>query len=82
MRRLRSAESILFFTVGEQMSALWQDLPGQLRGMHSATSKDLVVPICSELRDGDVVMVKGSLGTKMKTIVDGVLALGQAERST
>ena len=72
----------LVFTVGEHMTALWNDLPKGIRGEHRTTSKDIVASICSELRDGDIVMIKGSLGTKMKTIVDGVLALGQAERST
>jgi len=82
LKPIEESKVDLVFAVGEHMAALWDELPETVRGQHSKTSKDLVEQICTELRDGDIVMVKGSLGTKMKTIVDGVLALGQAERPT
>jgi hypothetical protein len=33
--------------------------------------------VVEALRAGDVVAVKGSLGSKMKVIVDAILALGE-----
>lgn len=70
------------FLCGPHMKALWQKLaPGQ-RGAHRPDSGALAGEFAAALRAGDVVAVKGSLGTKMKIIVDAILAAsdGEAER--
>ena len=53
-------------------------LPNQIRGRHSETSVELANTILNELRAGDVVLVKGSLGTKMSSIVDAIQSLAEA----
>ena len=63
------SEIDLVFTVGEQMSHLRDALPGAMRAGHGARSEDLVIPVAAALRGGDVVMVKGSLGTRMAAII-------------
>lgn len=62
------------FVCGPHMQALWERLaPGQ-RGGQSADSASLAGPVVAALRAGDVIAVKGSLGSKMKIVVDAILA--------
>ena len=66
------------FTVGNLMQELSAALPNQIRGRHSETSVELANTILNELRAGDVVLVKGSLGTKMSSIVDAIHSMAEA----
>ena len=63
----------LVFTVGREMEHLDRALPAQRRGGHAATSGELVPALAAALRPGDVVMVKGSLGSRMAEIVKPLL---------
>ena len=63
------SEIDLVFTAGEQMSHLRDALPRAMRAGHGARSEDLAIPVAAALRGGDVVMVKGSLGSRMATII-------------
>jgi UDP-N-acetylmuramoyl-tripeptide--D-alanyl-D-alanine ligase len=67
----------LVFTAGPAMAALHRALPAGLRAAHAADSARLAQRVVEALRAGDVVAVKGSLGSKMKVIVDAILALGE-----
>ena len=70
------------FLCGPHMAALWRRLaPGQ-RGVHRPDSRSLAGEVAAALRAGDVIAVKGSLGSKMKVVVDAILAAsgGEAER--
>ncbi len=59
----------LVFTVGPNM-AHWRDaIAGAMRGGHAERSDDIVSPVVAAVAAGDVVMVKGSLGTRMAPIV-------------
>jgi UDP-N-acetylmuramoyl-tripeptide--D-alanyl-D-alanine ligase len=57
------------FTVGPLMRALWDRLPAALRGASTETAAGLVPGLITALRAGDVLTVKGSLGTRMADIV-------------
>jgi UDP-N-acetylmuramoyl-tripeptide--D-alanyl-D-alanine ligase len=64
------------FTVGADMRRLHDALPPAMRAAHAPTSKEMVPVVESALRPGDVVMVKGSLGSRMGEIVKALLAHG------
>jgi len=66
------------FLVGPLMQALHDTLPQAMRGVHRMASADMVAPLLDDLRDGDVVLVKGSLGTNMAPIVAALRGLGAA----
>jgi UDP-N-acetylmuramoyl-tripeptide--D-alanyl-D-alanine ligase len=58
------------------MRNLHDALPARLRGAHEENSSKLIPHLAGALRAGDVVTVKGSLGSKMKPIVEAIVALG------
>ena len=66
------------YCAGTHMAALWRALPADMRGHHAETSEDLLDAAVNAVRAGDVVMVKGSLGSRMQPIVDALLQLGPA----
>ncbi|MCW5747940.1 MAG: UDP-N-acetylmuramoylalanyl-D-glutamyl-2, 6-diaminopimelate--D-alanyl-D-alanine ligase, partial [Alphaproteobacteria bacterium] len=68
----------LVFTAGTGMSALHRALPPRLRAAHAPDSSRLAQRVVEALQAGDVVAVKGSLGSKMKVIVEAIVALGEA----
>jgi UDP-N-acetylmuramoyl-tripeptide--D-alanyl-D-alanine ligase len=59
----------LTFCCGPLMRNLWEALPSSRRGGYADTSAQLESQVTSAIRAGDTVMVKGSLGSKMKLIV-------------
>jgi len=68
----------LVFTCGTNMARLHATLPAAQRGVH-APSSDLLLPgVRAAVRNGDVVVVKGSLGSRMGRIVDALLQDGKA----
>jgi UDP-N-acetylmuramoyl-tripeptide--D-alanyl-D-alanine ligase len=67
------------FAVGPLMAHLFEALPADRRGRHTATSADMVPALVGALRPGDVVLVKGSLGTRMAPVVEAIKALGRAD---
>lgn len=75
---LLHAKVDLLFCCGPQMDALYQQLPADWRGAHAADSKGLVAPLVAALKPGDVVLVKGSLGSKMAYIVEALQQLNVA----
>ncbi len=66
---LLAAEVDIVFCCGPLMAHLHASLPALLRGAHVATSDELAPIVADAVRAGDVVTVKGSLGTRMAPIV-------------
>ncbi len=62
----------LLFASGPFMKALHEAVPEFRRGTYAADPKDLVAPLLDEVRAGDVVMVKGSLGSRMGPVVEAL----------
>ncbi|MEM8703529.1 MAG: UDP-N-acetylmuramoylalanyl-D-glutamyl-2,6-diaminopimelate--D-alanyl-D-alanine ligase [Pseudomonadota bacterium] len=60
------------YCAGPHMHALWQRLPQHLRSHYSEDAKDLEDVILRDVRPGDVVMIKGSLGTRMGPLVEAL----------
>jgi UDP-N-acetylmuramoyl-tripeptide--D-alanyl-D-alanine ligase len=62
----------LLFTSGPLMSRLSYAAPDEMRGAHRATPLELEEAVLSAVRPGDVVMVKGSNGSRMSRIVSAL----------
>lgn len=69
-----AAKVDLVFACGPHMKRLHDSLAPSLRGGWAASSAELVDVVSAAVRAGDVVMVKGSLGTRMAPIVDALKA--------
>ena len=59
----------LVFCCGPLMRALWEALPASRRGGYAEDAAALEAQVVPAIRAGDVVMVKGSLGSRMGPIV-------------
>lgn len=64
------------YTAGTHMARLWDALPATMQGDHAADSETLVSRVVAAVRPGDVVMVKGSAGTRTGLIVKALLGMG------
>jgi UDP-N-acetylmuramoyl-tripeptide--D-alanyl-D-alanine ligase len=62
----------LVFASGPLMRALWDALPASGRGGYAENSGALAPKLLAALRVGDVVLVKGSFGSRMSVIVDAL----------
>ncbi len=68
----------LVFCAGPRMKALWDALPEAQRGGHADSAAALTPLVQAALRSGDVVLVKGSNGSKMFTLVESLKTLAKA----
>jgi UDP-N-acetylmuramoyl-tripeptide--D-alanyl-D-alanine ligase len=64
----------IVYACGAGMAHLWEALPATRRGAYAETSQDLEEAVLRDVRGGDVVMVKGSLGSRMMPLVDAIKA--------
>ncbi|HYD06151.1 MAG TPA: UDP-N-acetylmuramoyl-tripeptide--D-alanyl-D-alanine ligase [Reyranella sp.] len=67
------------FLCGPHMEALWRRLAAAQKGVHRPDSAALAGEVAKALKAGDVVAIKGSLGSKMKMVVDAVVAASDGE---
>lgn len=72
---LESARVDLVFTAGREMVHLWDALPRPMRGGHAASSDRLAPLVRSAIEPGDVVVVKGSAGSRMGRVVAALKAM-------
>jgi UDP-N-acetylmuramoyl-L-alanyl-D-glutamate--2,6-diaminopimelate ligase/UDP-N-acetylmuramoyl-tripeptide--D-alanyl-D-alanine ligase len=54
------------------MHALWETLPAAQRGLYAEASSGLADRLREDLRAGDVIMIKGSLGSRMGPLVEAL----------
>ncbi len=70
------------FTVGWLMSHLHAALPTSLQAGQADTCSDLLPALRAAIRPGDVVLIKGSLSVKMRSLVDGLKHAAEAAPAT
>ncbi len=63
--------------VGPRMKALWDVLPRRQRGHWVETAAELAAQARSLFDAGDILLVKGSKGSKVSLVVDALRKLGQ-----
>ncbi len=60
------------YTVGREMRALFETVPPEMRGWAAQTALELLPILKQDLRNGDVVLLKGSNGTKIGRLVEAL----------
>jgi UDP-N-acetylmuramoyl-tripeptide--D-alanyl-D-alanine ligase len=76
-----AAEVDLVFASGENMQRLFEALPAARRGAWAPKSEGIAAALGDAVRAGDVVMVKGSLGSRMALLVDLLLSKGGEQQA-
>jgi UDP-N-acetylmuramoyl-tripeptide--D-alanyl-D-alanine ligase len=66
--------------VGPRMKSLWQALSGDQQGLWVQSADEMAAKIHKLLDAGDVVLVKGSKGSKVSQTVDAIRKMGQSHR--
>ena len=79
---LKAAHIDTVYCCGPHMKALWDRLPAAMRGKYAEDSKALAALLAADVRGGDVVLVKGSAGSRMSLVVDALGALDQGNVSS
>jgi UDP-N-acetylmuramoyl-tripeptide--D-alanyl-D-alanine ligase len=76
---LEAAGFDLVFAAGANMAHLFAALPPRLKGAHAPDSATLAPIVAGAVRAGDIVVVKGSLGSRMGPLVDHLKTLHRAD---
>jgi UDP-N-acetylmuramoyl-tripeptide--D-alanyl-D-alanine ligase len=69
-----AAAADLLFACGPNMRHLFDAVPTAQRGAHAADAGSLAPIVRSAVAPGDAVLVKGSLGSRMRLVVDALTA--------
>ncbi|MGE0594976.1 MAG: UDP-N-acetylmuramoyl-tripeptide--D-alanyl-D-alanine ligase [Hyphomonadaceae bacterium] len=72
---LEQAGVDLVFCAGPRMAALNEALPPSRRGGYAETAEALIPIIATSLREGDIVLVKGSNSSRMSRVVEALAKL-------
>ena len=73
---LETAGADLVFCAGPLMRGLHEALPGAMRGGWAASAADLAPEVLAAVKAGDVVMVKGSNGSRAGLIAQALASMG------
>jgi len=73
---LQAAGVDLLYCCGQHMKSLYDKMPPANQGAHTDTSKELAEIVPDALTPGDVVLVKGSRGSAMETVVEAMRKMG------
>ena len=73
-----AAVADLLFACGPLTRLIFEAIPREKRGAHAADSAALAPIVAKAVREGDAVLVKGSLGSRMKIVVQALDAMADA----
>ncbi|HEY8248528.1 MAG TPA: UDP-N-acetylmuramoylalanyl-D-glutamyl-2,6-diaminopimelate--D-alanyl-D-alanine ligase [Hyphomicrobium sp.] len=71
----------LVFACGPGMQQLFEAMPPARRGAWAPASEGIAAALAATVRAGDVVMVKGSLGSRMASLVEALISKGEQEHA-
>ena len=74
-----AASADLVFCCGPYMKTLFDALPPTRQGAWADTAATLAPTVCAALREGDTVLVKGSLGSRMRDVITALGTLNTVE---
>lgn len=77
---LLRAKTDLLFCCGPLMDALYQALPPEWQGAHAPDSKTLTDIVLQNVKPGDVLLVKGSAGSRMAYVIEALLSRQDAPK--
>ncbi|WP_010297688.1 UDP-N-acetylmuramoyl-tripeptide--D-alanyl-D-alanine ligase [Candidatus Odyssella thessalonicensis] len=69
----------VYFCGGMAMKQAFDSLPEAHKGNFVATAHELIEPIINELRANDIVLVKGSKGSKVSLVAEALIAANKHE---
>lgn len=72
---IETSRTDLVFAAGPLMKSLWDALPATRRGGYAETAENLAPLVVQALEPGDVVMVKGSNGSRAHVVAAALAAL-------
>lgn len=70
---LLAARTDLIFLSGPLMAALWDLLPPNKRGAYARQAEELIDPLFETIQPGDVILAKGSKGSRTSLVVKALL---------
>jgi len=73
LQPLLDAKVDQIFASGANMRFLWDDIPADLKGAYAPDAIRLEQNLIDAVQPGDVVMIKGSKGSKLGPLVDALL---------
>lgn len=79
---IAEADVDIVFACGDMMRGLYEALPPARRGAYAKTSSELEPLLTKAVGPGDVVMVKGSLGSRMAPLVQALERRFQGTNAT
>jgi UDP-N-acetylmuramoyl-tripeptide--D-alanyl-D-alanine ligase len=68
------------YASGPLMHHLWTAIAEERRGGYAGASSEIAEAVAGEVRAGDVVMIKGSYGSKMSVVVEALRRLAIAKQ--
>lgn len=71
----------MLYASGPHMKSLYEALPRNMQAGYAASSDGLVSMVLDAVQRGDVVLIKGSLGSKMKVVLDALVAQSDAVKN-
>ena len=74
---IERADADLVYVSGALMEHLWDVLPPYRRGARAQTAGELAQILVGDLKPGDVVVVKGSFGSRMGQVVEALKSLAR-----
>jgi UDP-N-acetylmuramoyl-tripeptide--D-alanyl-D-alanine ligase len=77
---IAEADVDVVFVAGVHMKSLWEALPPTRRGGYAEVTEKLTAKLAGAIRPGDVVMVKGSNGSKAGRLAQALAALDLGEQ--